>query len=216
MEQLPRRRREALWPQRCRGARAVGEPRRAHRRGRDLPYRSLPRQGASRAPPPLRLFLTHIRRTTPKFPATGPHVWPPIPVFSTLNSSQTQTLVTNLLAFRFANRELGRLFHADNVANVRIASPSRTPPFHPPPLFTVVHPPPPTHLACCRCGSPSRRRSACRAALGTSTSASSHRNSSPRSSSSHAVIACNDRSSRLARPLVLAGTASSVTSCRTT
>ena len=31
-----------------------------------------------------------------------------------------KTLVTNLLAFRFANRELGRLFHADNVANVRI------------------------------------------------------------------------------------------------
>lgn len=31
-----------------------------------------------------------------------------------------KTLVLNLLALRFANREIGRLFHADSVANVRI------------------------------------------------------------------------------------------------
>mmetsp|Transcript_76405 Transcript_76405/g.220826 ORF Transcript_76405/g.220826 Transcript_76405/m.220826 type:complete len:844 (+) Transcript_76405:126-2657(+) len=31
-----------------------------------------------------------------------------------------KTMVLNILTLRFANRELGRLFHADNVANVRI------------------------------------------------------------------------------------------------
>lgn len=31
-----------------------------------------------------------------------------------------KTMVMNILTMRFANRELGRLFHADNVANVRI------------------------------------------------------------------------------------------------
>jgi len=31
-----------------------------------------------------------------------------------------KTMVMNILTLRFANRELGRLFHADNVANVRI------------------------------------------------------------------------------------------------